>query len=66
MDFIKNLIVSFFSGLIPTLMKTREKAEIGIEINHNKKSKIKDVKIRGKVSITDNEDLEIESGEFDG
>lgn len=64
MDFIKNWFVSLFSGLIPALMKGRKKARI--EISHNKDSKIKDTKVEGQVTITDNEGLEIDSGEFNG
>lgn len=65
MDFIKNWFVSLFSGLIPALIKRGEK-EGKIEISHNKNSKIKDTKAEGQVTITGNEDLEIESGEFNG
>lgn len=64
MDFIKNWFVSLFSGLIPALMKGGRK--VGIEISHNKNSKIKDTKVKGQVTITDNDGLEIDSGEFNG
>lgn len=65
MDFIKNWFVSLFSGLIPALIKEGKK-EGKIGISHNKNSKIKGTKAEGRVTITGNEGLEIESGEFNG
>lgn len=67
MDFLEDLFVSFFSGLIPVLMKGGEKkTKTGIQINNNNNSKIKNTTVQGNVSISDNVGLEIDSGELNG
>mgnify|MGYP006080374757 CR=1 len=65
MNFLKELLLSFFSGLA-TVFISKKREHSGVVISHNKKTVLKNIDAKGRVEITENDALEIDSGEFDG
>lgn len=69
MEFIENLFVSFFSGLVPAFMKKREKKgeeKTRVKIADNEDIQIIDTTIEGNVEISGNKRSKIKSGDLHG
>lgn len=65
MNFLKELLLSLFSGLAVVFIP-KKRDHSGVVISHNKKTVLKNIRAKGRIEITENDALEIDSGEFDG
>lgn len=66
MDFVKKVLVKFFSKLFAWIVShvSDKSKKNGTVISNNKHTKITDLKVHGKAQITGNEGLEINSSDL--